>query len=35
MGTMRNANIVLIGKPEKKGPLRMPLGRWGIILELS
>jgi len=34
MGRMRNACNILVGKPGRQRPLRMPRGRWEIILEM-
>jgi hypothetical protein len=35
MGKMRNSYTILIGKPERKRPLRIPKSRWGDNISID
>jgi hypothetical protein len=35
MGAMRNAHNILVGKPERKRPVRRPRHRWGDNIRID
>jgi hypothetical protein len=35
MGEKSNANIILVGKPDRKGPLERPRHRWAANIKMD